>query len=386
MESNRDEALKCLRLAEKYLAEENELKAERFAQKSMNMFPNERAKEILEALSKPQQSSSSQQHGKCNGQASPTTPTSQTAENLGSDGEGSPTSASEYTQDQVDAVKRVRRCQDYYEILGVSKDAAEAELKKSYRKLALQFHPDKNKAPGAGEAFKAIGNAYAVLSDAEKRRQYDLYGPEQANNVRSHHRGRRSGFYEHDPTHGFEADMTAEEIFNMFFGGGFPTHTVGRGGMRFRQQAHFQRHFQQQHQHQGGDNRREQNSFAAIVQLMPILLILFLSLFSSFFASDPLYSLQQTRTYHVRKTTSNLRIPYFVKDSFHADFQGSLRRLEASIEEDYLSNLRQACFREKSYKENLLWQARYSGNSNLLNRAHNYATPSCDQLERLYSY
>ena len=57
---------------------------------------------------------------------------------------------------------RVRRCQDYYEILGLSKDAAETELKKSYRKLALQFHPDKNKAPGAGEAFKAIGNAYAV--------------------------------------------------------------------------------------------------------------------------------------------------------------------------------------------------------------------------------
>ena len=119
----------------------------------------------------------------------------------------------------------------------MSKDAAETELKKSYRKLALQFHPDKNKAPGAGEAFKAIGNAYAVgdlpcmhcnfgkftgfeerkryhalferntpfqvLSDAEKRRQYDLYGPEQANNVRT--RGHRRGFYEHDPTHGFEA-------------------------------------------------------------------------------------------------------------------------------------------------------------------------------------
>ena len=53
------------------------------------------------------------------------------------------------------------------------------------------------------------------------------------------------------------ADMTAEEIFNMFFGGGFPTHTVGRGGMRFRQQAHFQRHFQHQHHHHGDDNRRE---------------------------------------------------------------------------------------------------------------------------------
>ena len=57
---------------------------------------------------------------------------------------------------------RVRKCKDYYEILGVSKDATDSDLKKSYRKLALQFHPDKNKAPGAGEAFKSIGNSFAV--------------------------------------------------------------------------------------------------------------------------------------------------------------------------------------------------------------------------------
>jgi len=66
--------------------------------------------------------------------------------------------------------------------------------------------------------------------------------------------------------------------------------------------------------------------------------------------------------------------------------QPALLRLEASIEEDYLHALRQNCFREKSNKENLLWQARYSGNNHLLNRAHSYATPSCDQLEKLYSY
>lgn len=131
---------------------------------------------------------------------------------------------------------RIKSCKDYYQILGVEKSASEEDLKKAYRKLALKFHPDKNHAPGATEAFKgklkvvftfgvlvnvnilnvllcvllsAIGNAYAVLSNAEKRRQYDQYGEE-----RSHpSRHRRD----------FEADISPEDLFNMFFGGGFPS-------------------------------------------------------------------------------------------------------------------------------------------------------------------
>jgi len=51
-------------------------------------------------------------------------------------------------------VCRIRKCKDYYEILGVAKDCSEDDLKKAYKKLALKFHPDKNKAPGATEAFK----------------------------------------------------------------------------------------------------------------------------------------------------------------------------------------------------------------------------------------
>jgi len=65
---------------------------------------------------------------------------------------------------------------DYYEILGVQRDASIDDIKKSYRNLAKKYHPDINKDPGAADKFKEISEAYAVLSDKEKRKKYDMYG------------------------------------------------------------------------------------------------------------------------------------------------------------------------------------------------------------------
>ena len=98
---------------------------------------------------------------------------------------------------------------DYYEILGVSKTASEEEIKRSFRKLAKQYHPDVNKSPDAEAKFKEIGEAYAILSDAEKRRQYDQFG-------HAAFESGSSGFQ------GFNAeDIDLSSIFDDLFGSSF---------------------------------------------------------------------------------------------------------------------------------------------------------------------
>jgi curved DNA-binding protein len=112
---------------------------------------------------------------------------------------------------------------DYYHVLGVQKNATVDEIKKAYRKLALQYHPDRNKGDKAAEErFKEINEAYAVLSDQEKRRQYDMFGAE----------GFRKRYSQEDIFQGFDIgdvlkDMGfgTSDIFSVLFGGG-----GGRGG------------------------------------------------------------------------------------------------------------------------------------------------------------
>ena len=109
---------------------------------------------------------------------------------------------------------------DYYKILGVSKDASLEEIKKAYRKLALKYHPDRNKGDKEAEAkFKEINEAYAVLSDPEKRKQYDTFGAE----------GFHSRFSQEDIFRGFDFNSIfrefgfgggrAQSIFSEIFGG-----------------------------------------------------------------------------------------------------------------------------------------------------------------------
>ena len=105
---------------------------------------------------------------------------------------------------------------NYYDVLGVSKNADEKEIKSAFRKLAKQYHPDVNKEPGAEAKFKEIGEAYAVLGDAEKRRQYDQFGHEAFTQGASQG-GFGGGF---GGFGGFNADdIDLSSIFGDLFGG-----------------------------------------------------------------------------------------------------------------------------------------------------------------------
>lgn len=100
---------------------------------------------------------------------------------------------------------------DYYEVLGVSKDATKEEIKKAYRKLARKYHPDVSKEPDAAEKFKEVKEAYEVLSNEQKRAQYDQFGHAGMNGGAGFQGG---GGFSADDFGGFG------DIFDMFFGGG----------------------------------------------------------------------------------------------------------------------------------------------------------------------
>ncbi|XP_024862083.1 dnaJ homolog subfamily C member 18 isoform X2 [Kryptolebias marmoratus] len=258
-----------------------------------------------------------------------------------------------YTEEQRQSVLRIKNCKDFYEILGVTKNAGDEDLKKAYRKLALKFHPDKNFAPGATDAFKAIGNAYAVLSNPEKRQQYDQYGDQCSASATPQHAGHSHPGHYRSFYRDFEADISPEELFNIFFGGRFPTgnvHVYTNQGASYSQFYQPRRRRAYERREEVAEDNQSQNTFTALLQLLPVLVLILISVFTQMMATNPPYSLfyKPAMGLVVSRETQHMGVPYYVDKSFEKEYRGAaLEDLEKTIESDYIEHLQSSCWKEK---------------------------------------
>uniref|UniRef100_A0A672PPP2 DnaJ homolog subfamily B member 12-like n=1 Tax=Sinocyclocheilus grahami TaxID=75366 RepID=A0A672PPP2_SINGR len=150
-------------------------------------------------------------------------------------------------------------------------------------------------------------------------------------------------------------------------------HMYSNGRMRFNQN-HGERG-----EHRGG-------GLALLMQLMPILILVIVSALSQMMVTNPPYSLsfRPSAGHTHKRVTENLGVTYYVNERFSQDFSSaSLKRVESSVEDDYISNLRNNCWKEKQQKEGLLYRARYFGDSDLYQRAQRMGTPSCSRLSEV---
>jgi DnaJ family protein B protein 12 len=281
----------------------------------------------------------------------------------------------EFTAEQLKVVKRVKACKvtEYYEILSVNKDCEEAEIKKAYRKLALALHPDKNGAPGADEAFKMVSKAFQVLSDSQKRAIYDQSG--------SDPESRSSGLSSRGPgfsasPFGGDGEMSPEDLFNMFFGGGGMAMNSGFGGGPFGGGPVFTASFgpggfrtTRMRTNMGGAQAQQQGEGAQgrslLMQLLPLILLIafsFLSALPDMFSTsipDPRYSFSPSTRFNTERQTSVLGIKYHVNEhefknhrQIAADIAGgthrrgsALSRFEGQVEQVYTNTLYGDCQR-----------------------------------------
>lgn len=285
----------------------------------------------------------------------------------------------------------------YYEILSVDRTASDSDIKKSYRKLAVKLHPDKNPHPRASEAFKYVNKAWGVLSDPAKKVIYDQTGSDpdsRSSGIPENATGspfaRSSGFNSYAAGSDFEND-----IFNMFFGGqtrGAQTFTFGNNGFTFQTNgAHpFFANTQGTRRARPQQTQEDNSLFNSLKQLLPILLFLFIPLLSSFFSESSTqdYSFVKTKSYNVERQTPRYKIPYFVNDKFITKKNLSdkqLRNFDSKIESIFIQEKRSKCSKEQILKNEMMDDAQgwFFTDFEKLKRAESMPMPNCQILRQM---
>lgn len=326
----------------------------------------------------------------------------------------------------VEEILKINRT-EYYKILKVDKKATDIEIKKSYRKLAIKLHPDKNKHPKASEAFKVIAKAFEVLGDESKRKMYDVTGsdPDSRGGMGGAGAGGAgmNGFQGFQGFQGFPAGNGVnlnEDLFNMFFGSGpqngFSFNFGGNGfgnngfyytnpaaGMNARRRA-AQQQQQQRNRRNGNNSDTEKPTFSQyVIQLLPIIVILFSLLLNLFSNSDndgrhnnfgfngkvPHYSFKETRNYNIQRSTPKYHLNYYINEKTLKDFEGrenfdkEIQNLDKFVEINYINKVKTDCQIEKSKQQRIIDNAQgvFFNDYNAIKRAENMELPNCKKLE-----
>lgn len=471
MEVNKDEALRCLDIARRHLLTGNYPSARKFGQKSISLFPTSDARafiSLVDAKETAANSSNASSSTSSPGRSFSTSTSSSfsTPRPSGTStgvGTGTGTGAAptlnrskstpipdhkpverDYTPEQAAAVKAIRSSGgDFYKILGVKKDATDIEIKKAYRKLALQMHPDKNGAPGADEAFKVVSKAFTVLSDPQKRTIFDQHGPEDGRSSGVNYdrpRPTAQQYYSRGAGGGYGEEISPEDLFNMFFGGGGFGGSFQAGGYGARtraqqtqyhqaRQEQFRRQHQQQRQQRQNSQRNQDFNVGSLIQLLPLILLIVVSMTSGLFGSNDSsstgsnsvlsdFSLRPREQYTTARHTTQRNVPYYVNEirfmntyfpgqqfEFKAPsakqinvkpdqitLQGRkvgrlFQRMEENVESAYLREMQDRCRAERRKKEIARNKAMgfWGADQKLWQEAQKMTTPSCDKVKEKFS-
>jgi DnaJ homolog subfamily B member 12 len=360
MDGNKDEALRSVNLAKSAFASGDRQRAQKFIRIAQRLDPYLPLDDLLSTTEKSGILNGAACHDKTGRGQAPQIP------KVPKDYAGNYVDHG-YTEENVRLVQDIRKKKDYYSILGVERQCSGEEIKKAYRRLSLKIHPDKNKAPGAEDAFKLVSKAFSCLSNDQSRKTYDQTGSIEDHEYPSamrqgparRRRQARSSFYN------YEENFDPDEIFRSFFYGTHDNVFHAQNSYRARAADRQQRQQRRDHTVQGA-------SGINLTMLLHLSVVLFIVALAFIPVRWPEYSLQRTPHFSIPKVTEKHGVEYYVsRQEFDKQFpRGSISRenIEQYVLKDYKNMLRRYCHVELQRRK---W-------------AKDYPTPHCDKLRSIF--
>lgn len=359
MEGNRDEANRCIELAQRCILEKNKAEAEKYLKKAESLYPTQKAKDLLNQTKKLKWESSSAPSLREKNMSEPLKRKNRLPK--------LDTRVMDRSIERImeEAIDRIISSRNYYEMLQVKRYSSDREIKKAFKKLALLIHPDKNKLPGSEEAFKLIRKAVATLTDPVQRKEYDRYDLVRSRYKRN--RGDYESYYETVDRSGSSTDCSDYESTTL------DDESISDHDLRYSRSYNPRPYDIGPIISEESFIKDEPTLYRIMLQILPIFLAIILWYFSSLMIPDPAYKLEPTSVYSMERFTQRLKIPYYVKSDFLKKESGftekNLEILEQGIENEIVRELQYACYGEKNYRKLIYQKAKNSHNIFLLCKA-----------------